>query len=282
MKSSNLLPLLALHLAVLLFGTAGTFGKALAVTPMILVFGRTLFAALALTPVVYAQKQLSFKAVPVSVILCGMLLAIHWLTFFASVSAASVAVGLMGFASFPIFVAWLEPIVFKEKRHAGDWWAALAVAFGMWLMLRGAEWSAGSIAGLLWGIASGFSFALLALVNRWQGSKMGAFRLAWLQNMVACLCLAPFVSWPLTLSTQTWLGLIVLGIVFTALSHGMFMFSLQRISARLASLTATLEPVYGIVLAWLWLHETPSLQAIAGCVIIIGATSIATICKTST
>lgn len=283
MKNNPVVPYLALHFAIFLFGSAGVLSKVLAVSSLILVFGRTLFASLSLIPLLLVQRELSFRAVPKAVILCGALLAVHWLSFFAAMKVAPVTYGLMGFASFPLFVTWLEPWLFKEKRDGKDWYAALAVVFGMLVMVSDTG-SVGDIAhaatqsplmGLLLGIFSGLTFALLVLANRWQGGHIAPFRLAFLQNSVATLTLLPFVlvdGGLGQLSGYEWGGLALMGVVFTAISHGLFMYSLRHVSTRFASLMTSLEPVYGIAIAYLVLHETPTLRALIGCAIVISAT----------
>ncbi|MFZ6657900.1 DMT family transporter [Undibacterium sp. TJN19] len=276
MKTPAFSSLLALHMAVFLFGAAGVLGKMLAVGALLLVFGRTLFASLSLLPVLAWQGQLNFREVPKSVILCGVLLAVHWLSFFAALNYASVAFGLMGFASFPLFVALLEPWFFKEKRRASDAWAAVAVVIGMIVMVSDASWKDGAVIGLALGIFSGLGFAFLVMANRWQGGHIPAFKLAFLQNAVATLALLPFVlaaDVMTGISMQTWGGLVLLGVVFTALSHGLFMFSLRRLSTSFASLMTSLEPVYGMLLAYFFLHEMPGMREMAGAAIVLAATA---------
>ncbi|MFZ6874602.1 DMT family transporter [Undibacterium sp. Di27W] len=278
MKKTALSSLFALHIAVFLFGAAGVLGKMLAVSSLLLVFGRTLFAALCLIPVLAYQRQLHFRDVSKSVVLCGFLLAMHWLTFFASLNFAPVAFGLMGFASFPLFVALLEPWFFKEPRKAHDAWAALFVVIGMLTMVSATSWGDGAIYALGLGILSGFSFALLAMMNRWQGAQMSPFKQACLQNGVAAVLLLPLVLLTGDMvgkSMQTWSGLILLGVVFTALSHGLFMFSLKKLSTSFASIMTSLEPVYGMLLACLLLHETPGLCELSGAFIILAAIAYA-------
>lgn len=275
MKKTALPALFALHIAVFLFGAAGVLGKSLAVSSLMLVFGRTLFAALCLIPVLTYQRQLHFRDISKGVVLCGFLLVIHWLTFFASLNFAPVTFGLMGFASFPLFVALLEPCFFKELRRAHDAWAAISVVVGMMVMVSGTSWEDGALYALGLGILSGFSFALLAMLNRWQGSHIPAFKLAFLQNGVAAVLLLPLVLLTGDLagnSAQTWSGLILLGAVFTALSHGLFMFSLRHLSTSFASIMTSLEPVYGMLLAYLFLRETPGMFELAGASIIMAAT----------
>ena len=274
MKTIALSSLLALHVAIFLFGAAGVLGKLLAVSSLLLVFGRTLFAAISLLPVLAWQRQLNLRGVSKAILLCGILLAVHWLSFFASLNFAAVSFGLMGFSSFPLFVAVLEPWFFKETRRMQDAWAALAVATGMVVMVSGTSWSDGAIAGLSMGILSGFSFALLMMVNRWQSREVPPFKLAFLQNAVASLLLLPFVlasNAAVAVPASAWYGLILLGSVFTALSHGLFMFSLRHISTSFASLMTSLEPIYGMLLAYLLLGEQPGMRELLGAAIVLAA-----------
>ncbi len=274
MKKTALPALFALHIAVLLFGTAGVLGKSLAVSSLMLVFGRTLFAALSLLPVLAYHRQLHVQDVSKSVVLCGFLLAIHWLTFFASLNLAPVAFGLMGFASFPLFVALLEPWFFNEPRRAKDAWAAIFVVLGMVVMVSDTAWNEGALLALGLGILSGFSFASLAMVNRWQGDHIPPFKLAFLQNAVAAILLLPLVLLTGDLegnTGHTWSGLILLGVVFTALSHVLFMFSLRHLSTSFASIMTSMEPVYGMLLAFLFLQESPGTLELAGASIIMAA-----------
>ena len=108
----------ALHSAVLLFALSGLFGKWLTVSPTIIVFGRAFFAAITLAIFIgVIQKQplkLAGKTLLVMA-LSGAILALHWLSFFHAVQVSNVAIGLITFATFPIFVSLLEPLCFKES-----------------------------------------------------------------------------------------------------------------------------------------------------------------------
>lgn len=274
--------LIALHLAVFLFGSAGVFGKLLMIPAILLVFGRTFFATLALGVFLrtraFTNKNISYWKMAI----CGILLAVHWLLFFESIIVSSIAVGLMGFASFPIFVAWLEPFWFKKQRNKLDWVASLAVIFGLWLLLP-PGWVLGNVTlGLFLGILSGLSFALLVLVNRTIMQTTTPPELAFWQNAFAAIVLMPFAPWQLIISLppMTWVGLIIMGVIFTALSHTLFMYSLSKLSALLAAITSTLEPVYGIILAAILLGETVSQNELLGIITILSTTLFMTILQT--
>ncbi|MFZ6752958.1 DMT family transporter [Undibacterium sp. Dicai25W] len=278
MQTSLFRSLLSLHLAVMLFGAAGVIGKYIAVGALSLVFGRTLFAAVSLAPLVNWRCVKATKNLA-STLGNGALLAVHWLSFFASLQYAAVAFGLMGFATYPIFVALLEPWIFKLPRHRRDAWMAVMVVVGLLVMLSDAHWKDGSVKAVGMGIISGLSFALLTLNTRDQGKSRASTQVALIQNSVACLLLLPLVLYQgelYSINIKTWFLLALLGSVFTALSHSLFAYSLQRLPATLASLTASLEPVYGMGLAYIFLDEVVPFRAICGAAIVLSTTSIAT------
>ncbi len=101
------LGLVELHVAVLLFGLAGLFGKLLALPPPVIVFGRTTFATLALGLVWFLARPRG-DAAPFPrrktgwLVLSGALLALHWVTFFKAIQVSTVAVGLLSLSSFPL------------------------------------------------------------------------------------------------------------------------------------------------------------------------------------
>jgi drug/metabolite transporter (DMT)-like permease len=136
------------------------------------------------------------------------------------------------------------------------------------------------VQGLAWGVVSGFTFALLAVMNRrWIGSRT-ATDIAFWQNALAALALMPFAwaaPWAVgDIGPREIVLLIVLGLFCTALAHTLFISGLAVATAHTASVIAALEPVYGIALALLLLGEVPSPRTIAGGVLIVAAAVIAT------
>src|SRR6266478_2704952 len=93
----------SLHFAVLLFGFAGLFGKWLALPPATIVLGRTVFASVTLWAALRLSHELRGR-LEWRLAAGGALLALHWIAFFQAIQIASVAIGLLGFATFPLFV----------------------------------------------------------------------------------------------------------------------------------------------------------------------------------
>jgi len=271
--------LVALHSAVALFGFAGLFGKWLSLPATGIVFGRTFIASLALAALLRVQRghEALERGIDGWLAINGAVLALHWVAFFEAIRIASVAVGLLGFASFPLFVLALEALTRQRALRGGDWLTAALVALGLLLVAPEWSWANRVVQGLAWGILSGFTFALLTVRNRVLAGRQAAGTIALWQNAWAAVCLLPFaLAEPVSPSARDIALLVVLGVLCTALSHTLFIASLRTVSAHVASVVAALEPVYGIALAFLLLGESLEGRALAGAALLVGAALHAT------
>jgi drug/metabolite transporter (DMT)-like permease len=273
--------LLQIHVAVLLFGFAGLFGKWLPLDPILIVFGRVVFAV----PVLILASL--FGRLPLrprswdslfAYIALGVLLAVHWTTFFQSVQASSVAVALVTYSTFPVFVAFLEPLFFRERLRTSDVLLALIALGGVIILVPAFDLNDRTTQGACWGVASGLTFALLSLLNRRFVRRHSAITVALYQDAFAALALLPFAvySWPI-FQLQDVLLLLTLGVLCTAIAHSLFIDGLRSISTRSASMIASAEPVYGILFAALFLSEVPAIRTIIGGAIILGVAFVATL-----
>ncbi len=269
-----------IHLAVFLFGFPGLFGKWLAWPAVTIVFGRVLFACLALAAVM-ALGRASFRVTSRRDVLllglCGLVLAAHWTMFFKSIQVSTVAVGLLAYSSFPVFTAFLEPLLTKERWEPASLLYALVCVAGIALIVPGFDLSNAVVQGVLWGLGAGLSFSVLAVLNRGLASRHSSLTVAFYQDLVAGVLLVPAV-WRTGLprSGRDWALVAVLGVFCTALAHTLFIDGLKGAGARTASVLSSLEPVYGILLALIFLGESPSPRTISGGVIILAAALAAT------
>lgn len=273
------------HFSVFLFGFAGLFGKWLEVDAITIVWGRVFFASLAFGFWFLWKGRNPFgkplKDYLIYLVL-GALLAFHWWSFFEAIQLSTVAIGLFSFSSFPVFTVFLEPMVLKKPfRPAWFILAALSV-LGIYYILPELSWGSDYAKGVFWGVMSGLSFAIITVANRFLlltrhlTKNTNSIELTFFQDLFAMICLVPFliISPPL-LSLQSWIMLLLLGVVFTALAHLLYINGLKQIEARTAALISNLEPVYGVVFAFLLLNEKPSFQIVLGGVLILIAAILA-------
>ena len=275
--------LLEIHAAVVLFGFPGLFGKWLALAPQVIVLGRVVFAALALGLVLRATKRsvlIGGRRDNLLLVGCGLLLAFHWTAFFRSVQVSSVAIGLLSYSSFPVFTAFLEPLAFRERVRSSSLALAGLCVLGIYLIVPRFEFNDATFIGVAWGLAAGLSFAILALANRSLVKRRESLVIAFYQDLYAALALLPLAlsSWPALTGRD--LGLLaVLGVVCTAAAHTLFIQGMRRVKAQTASVISSLEPVYGIGLAFVFLGEVPAARTVAGGLVILAAALLATLSR---
>jgi len=283
--------LIEIHIAVLFFGLAGLFGKLILLPPLVIVLGRVFFAAvfLALLSLYFKQNiKLNQKKDYLYLIILGIILALHWWTFFQAIRVSTISVGLLTYSTFPIFVTFLEPYFFKEgggtptpfkeKIKRSDIFLALVTFFGVILVIPRFEITDNITRGSLWGIASGFTFAVLSILNRKYVKKYSSLVIALYQDSAAALVLLPFLFFmEFTFTPGDILLLVLLGVCFTAVAHTLFIEGLTNVRAQTASIVACLEPVYGIVIAMFFLGEIPGLKVVLGGILILGTGLYATL-----
>jgi len=264
-----------IHIAVLLFGTAGLFGKWLVLSPLTIVLGRVFFASLTLAVLLKLTRQgfsVSPRKIYLDLVLLGFILAIHWACFFQSIQVSTIAVGLLSFATYPVFTTFLEPLLLKEKIIKMNILLSVFCLVGVFFIIPHFGFGHSAFVGVLWGLLSSLTFALLTVLNRSLTQNLPSLLLAFYQDFFALLFLLPscFVLKP-ALNARDILLLLLLGVFCTAGSHSLFIDGMKRIKAQTASLIHTLEPVYGIVFAFFWLNEVPSLRTILGGLIILSS-----------
>jgi drug/metabolite transporter (DMT)-like permease len=267
--------LIEVHSAVFLFGLAGLFGKWITLSPIFIVLGRVFFASIAL----FVLLQISRKRIWIRprinylfLFIMGMLLAVHWITFFQSIQVSTVSIGLLSFSTYPMFTTLFEPIVTSEKFIKINLLFSAICILGIYLIVPQFDLADSGFKGVLWGLASGFTFSILTIMNRRFSQIYSSPVIAFYQDFYACLILAPFLFiLRFELSGKNFILLAVLGIVCTAASHTLFIQGMKYIKAQTASIIHTLEPVYGIIFALILLREIPSLQTILGGVVILSA-----------
>jgi drug/metabolite transporter (DMT)-like permease len=272
------------HGAVLLFGLAGVFGKLVDQPAALIALGRIAFAVpvLALAALLSRQspRPRSLRDA-LGLAAPGLLLALHWTTFFEAVRVSAVAVALVSFATFPVFVVFVEAALGRRKIRAWSLGAAAAVLIGAWLVVPSMDLAEASARGALWGLASAASFALLTVINEGSAASRPGIVVALWQDAAAgalLAALAPVLASGAPAMTGRDLALLAaLGIPCTALAHTLYIAGLRAVSSRAAALIASLEPVYGVLFALALLGEVPSARTVAGGAIILAAAAYASL-----
>lgn len=265
------------NIATLFFGLAGVLGKLSGLPAPLITLGRVCFAGVALglwALATHIPLRARGRRDVALLAFQGVILAVHWTAFFQAIVVSNVAIGLLAFSSFPLFTAALEPVILRQRPSAPETLAALLILPGIALLTPSISLGSDITLGVLWGLLAGATFALLSVLNRQMAARYPSVMISLYQDGVAALVLAPtvfFVSASRDLTPQAILLLAVLGLFCTALAHTLFIASMRDITAQLASVIAALEPVWGVLFAWLALSETPAARTLLGGALIVGA-----------
>ncbi|MBR6088955.1 MAG: EamA family transporter [Anaerolineaceae bacterium] len=234
-----------------------------------------LFSSIALGIYIFVRKQ-SFRIADrkdLYLLLCtGAILALHWWAFLESIQLSSVAVGTITFSSFPLFVTFLEPLLFRQKLKIRNVFTAVIILIGVLITVPEFSLENQMFIGILTGMISALAYAGLTLMNKRFSEKYSGTVTAFYEQTAAAVVLLPFIFGIKNRPSGSDLALLLfLGVITTALAHTLFISSLKSIPAQLAGIFSSLETVYGILFALILLGEVPTIREIIGAVVIIGA-----------
>ncbi len=279
---------LQIHFCVLLWGFTAILGKLITLAALPLVWWRMLIvvAALALVPSVLR----SVRTLPARVWLAyagvGVLVALHWLTFYGAIKLANASVAATCIALAAPFTALVEPWLTRTRFSARDLLLGLAVLPGVALVVGGVP--GGMRDGIIVGAVSALLVAVFGSLNKrlaHRGEALTATALELGAGVITLSLLAPLLptlmpelagpllQWP---TLRDGLLLLTLALVCTLLPFSLSFVALRHISAFSAQLAINLEPIYTIVLAAVLLGEQRELtvQFYFGVAIILAALSL--------
>ena len=269
--------LIAINLAAIIFGTAALYGK-LDISPFWIVMMRGAFASIVLAAVGLLSGGLGLIptiAQLMGLLVTGILLAIHWVTFFESVQLAGVAVATLTFAVFPLFTVLLVTMKARRRPSLLELGAGLAIVLAVALLVDAKD-SDAQLTGAIVGLGSALSFAVFGIKAQILTTEIQPLMVSLIQNLTVALCLTPTLVFSLQAphTTTDWVCLMLLGVVTTAFMHQLYLFALKRLSATTCSGFIALEPVYAIVFAAIFFGEPLTLWVLVSAALIIGSSIV--------
>jgi len=258
----------------MLFAFAGVVAQYIELPSILIASGRVISSSLFLWILLKAGKKdirLDSKRDYYLIAFIGCILAVHWTSFFHSVQVSTVAIGTMMSVTFPMFVTFIEPAVFKEKLRFKSVLSSIILICGVLITIPEFSLSNNMTRGILWGVVASLTYAIMTVGNRYFASKYEGMLICFYEQGVAAIVLLP----ALVIVKAEWhaldVGLIcIIGVVCTAFAYSLYVTAQKRVKAQTAGIITGMETVYGILYALVLLGEVPSAREIAGCSIIIG------------
>ena len=259
--------LIKLHIAVFLAGFTGVLGVLITLNEGLIVWYRMTITVISLFLLLLWQNKLqkvgSSKAI--QLMLIGGLIAIHWVCFYGSIKYSNVSIGLVCFASTGLFTAILEPMMTQKKFSWAELLLGLISLMGIYLIFH---FDARFRTGIIIGIASALFAALFSVLNKRNVAiiapqTMMLYELAGgvlLLSLLMPFYLQKFPTQHLFPSNAEWGWLLVLSWICTVWGMNLMLQALQKVSAFTQNLSLNLEPVYGILLAFMIFHEQKQLD----------------------
>ena len=264
---------ISVNIAVLLFGLAGLFAKWINLPALCITFGRVFFSSLSLGLYILIRRQsirIADKKDFGLLVCAGAILALHWWSFLESIQLSTVAIGTITFSSFPLFVTFLEPLVFHQRLERRNVIMAIIVVIGVVITIPEFSMENSMFIGILIGMLSALAYAVLTIMNKSFAKKYNGTMTAFYEQAVAAIALLPFIAHIKIQPTPADIGLLLfLGVITTATAHTLFINSLRILPAQLAGVCSSMETVYGILFALFLLGEVPSVREVIGAIIIL-------------
>src|SRR5688572_4065061 len=255
---------LQLHLAVFLAGFTGILGRLISLNEGMIVWYRLLFTAVTMLVLFGLRKKLHALALAdiLKIVGVGFIAAMHWVTFYGSIKYSNVSVALVCFSAISFFTALFEPLILRKKINRTEMFLGLMTMGGIYIIFHfDAQYKTGIIIGLISAILA----ALFPIYNR-QFLKRGInveTMLAWQQTggLITLSILLPFYLQQFPVESffpgkEDLLWLLVLAWFCSVIA---FQFSSNALK-RLSAFTVNLEPVYGILLAFIVYKENELLS----------------------
>jgi len=256
-----------LHVAVFIFGTTGILGKLISLGSYALVWYRLLIALVALALVFgVAKRRLAVDSRSALILLgVGLLLGVHWLTFFEAIKRSNVSVSLVCFSSVALFTSFIEPILFRRRILWSEPVIGLGIVLGLYFVFHFEfEFAAGMIlSGISAALAALFTVLNGLLVRKLDPKVMTVYELLGAFFLVSlCLgVLSLFDSQYMIPSLPDLLWLSILGVVCTAFSFMLSIQLIRRITPYSFVMAINLEPIYAILLALAIWPETETMSS---------------------
>ncbi len=249
--------LLILHLTVFIWGFTGILGALISISAVQMVWYRVMIASISLF-VYFLVTKTRIKVTTkqfFQFFFTGSIVALHWIFFFHSIKVANVSVSLICLSSVTLFIAILEPLIKKQRISKGDILIGLLIILGIYLIFKfETKYTTGIIFGLLSAVAASFFSTINStFVQKSNPSIIGFYELfgAFFWVSIYRIFDKSLLSETFNLGSTDWFYLIVLGTICTALAYVAGVAVMRTLSAFRVALITNLEPVYGIILAFL-------------------------------
>ena len=266
-----------LHITVVIFGLTGILGKLITTDSYLLVWYRVGIALICILAY-FAFTKFSLKVSKkelIKILLVGIVIAVHWVTFFEAIKQSNVSVALVCFSSSTLFTALLEPLFFKRRIKAYELIFGVLIVVGLYFIF---SFEFKYLIGMILSVVSAALASLFTVCNGILIKETKAKLISFYELFGAFIILSIYLlitnegditQFAVPVVDLKWL--IILGTLCTAFAFIMSVEVMKKISPYTVTISVNLEPIYSIILALLiWPEsETMSFGFYMGTIIVI-------------
>ena len=278
MPSVKLKNYIHLHFLVIIAGFTAVLGELITLEAIPLVWFRMSIGAILM--IIYIKFKNTPLRVPFKVLvklaIAGVIIALHWITFFAAIKVSNISITLAMFSTGAFFASLIEPLFFKRKIIAYEILFGLIVIVGVVLIT---QTELNYILGIFLGISSALFSTLFAVLNGKFVQNYPPSIISFYEFVSGVIFMSIFLALDgdgfnvayFQLSFSDWVYLFILASVCTAYAFISSVHIMKYISPYTVVLTYNLEPIYGIVLALLIFPESETMRPqfyVGACLII--------------
>lgn len=271
--------LIILHCTVFIWGFTSILGALISISAVQMVWYRVMIASISL----FVYFMISKTSIRVSrkqflkFFFTGSIVALHWILFFHAIKVSTVSVTLVCLSSFTLFTAILEPLIKKQRILIPDVLIGLVIIVGIYFIFK---FESQYTLGIIFGLTSALASSLFATINSTLVQKSDPKIIGFYEITGAFVWITLYRLYDNDLLNKTfnlgwkdWIYLSILGTICTALAYVAGVAVMRNLSAFRVALITNLEPVYGILLAFIFFgtKEAMSVGFYLGATLILGS-----------
>jgi drug/metabolite transporter (DMT)-like permease len=268
MKDAHIKHVFWLTLATIFIRTSGALGKFIVMPTPVVIWWRCALAA------VFLFLFCKYKNIKLEIhssqdkktfFIAALFLGAHWITYFYALKLSNVAIGMLSLFTFPVITAFLEPLFSKVKFDPMHIILGIMVLLGIYILAPEFTLESSQLKGILLGLLSAVFYALRTLMLKQHISMYNGSMLMFYQVLLLTVVLIPVLFFMDSSAIKTEFPFVILlALLTTAIGHTMFINSLNYFKVSTASIIGSSQPIFGIIIAYIFLKEVPSFNTFLG------------------
>lgn len=259
--------LIQIHLAVLLWGFTGVLGRAILLDAPVLVWYRMLLTAVFMAVILFYRKQW-VRIAPrdmVQLALVGCLMGLHWVAFYGSIKYANASIALVCLSTASVFTSLLDPLVNKSRHDKIEILLGLLALSGVYFIYQFQQFYG---LGIVFGVIAAILSSVFTVLNKRIAGRYPARTMVFYEMGTGWILITLLMPLYMNYKPEAalipagwdWIFLVILSLCCTVWAQSLALNALKHISSFTATLSVNLEPVYGILLAFLFFQENKELH----------------------